>query len=216
MKAGTIPTICLWLSVFGCVRFAAAQGCDMGTNYSTYSSAWNDENNIYTSVLLDGSGSCNPLPGCPCDTTVHTPSLYNRLGSTGGWEQGPSGCPSCYLSYQNNKSVSTAPNVGFTWEKSGQVICSVAGLIYSMAFQPNSLSLRVSYWGPPVTRSGNTCYWGSLACTAGTTATCTTGYGIIFVPNCPDYIKATWLVYDGTNCVPPAFVTTATGPGPCS
>ena len=74
--------------------------------------------------------------------------------------------------------------------------------------------ISTTYWGPPVTRINDLCYWGSLACSAGTTATCTHGYGLTFAPACPDYVKAEWLVVNGA-CVPVPYVQAASGAGPC-
>jgi len=74
--------------------------------------------------------------------------------------------------------------------------------------------ISTTYWGPPVTKTNDLCYWGSLACSAGTTATCTHGYGFTFAPACPNYVKAEWLVVNG-SCVPIPYVQAASGPGPC-
>jgi hypothetical protein len=77
-----------------------------------------------------------------------------------------------------------------------------------------STAFRTTYWGPPVTRVKDQCFWGSLACSPGTTPTCTTGRGFPFFPGCPQYVKASWFVVLG-ECI--SFVlTTATGPGPCN
>jgi hypothetical protein len=80
-----------------------------------------------------------------------------------------------------------------------------------------SVGIRIStsYWGPPVTRSfSGLCFYGSLACTPGTTPTCRTGIGLGGYLTCPDYIKAEYLVVDGL-CFGVHVSTAATGPGPC-
>jgi hypothetical protein len=80
---------------------------------------------------------------------------------------------------------------------------------------PVSLNVRISttFWGPPVTVTNDVCFWGSLACSSGT-PTCRTGIGISFFPSCPNYVKANYLVING-SCLGVHLTSAATGPGPC-
>ncbi len=71
-----------------------------------------------------------------------------------------------------------------------------------------------TYRGPPVVQTKDVCYWGSLACSVGT-PTCTTGIGVVFVPVCPAYVKANYLVINGSYCLGIHELTPASGPGPC-
>ncbi|MGO9210528.1 MAG: hypothetical protein ACLPXM_17345 [Terriglobales bacterium] len=74
--------------------------------------------------------------------------------------------------------------------------------------------ISTTYWGPPVVQTKDVCYWGSLACSVGT-PTCTTGIGVVFVPVCPAYVEANYLVISG-QCFGVHLLTQASGPGPCN
>jgi len=175
--------------------------------YSSYVNISPGANNmIYSTALVDGSAY--PMAGA-----CHTPKVYNVLNGTGGWASGGCAPPQNYISFQNMQQTHGTPGVAYTNNTIEQVICTIAGLFFNTTINV-SISLRVSYWGPPVTIQNDLCYWGSLACTPGTTATCTRGFGITFAPACPQYVKATWAVVNG-SCIPVPYVEEATGPGPC-
>jgi len=188
----------------------AAQALAMTPQYSSYVNYSIDASHIYATAVVDGSTSCDP--NCPLGA-MHTGKVYLHLGSTGGWVNGNTVTPPTYLSVSNSQTINATPGVNYAESDEEEVYCSGLG---SNIFQEGGgplLKLTTTYWGPPVTEQNNKCYWGSLACSAGTTATCKGGTAIAFVPSCPQYVKATWLVVGGVCTV---FVgAAATGPGAC-
>jgi hypothetical protein len=110
-----------WIVICGvllalCQNRTSAQGCfTYTTNYATYVSVSGDETNIYTSVLVDGSGSMNITGGNGCSQInysyiKHFPIAVNVIygpnnSSVGGEQTGEAQCPSCYLSYTNYQSM---------------------------------------------------------------------------------------------------------------
>ncbi|MFI5090504.1 MAG: hypothetical protein ACHP7P_10640 [Terriglobales bacterium] len=82
------------------------------------------------------------------------------------------------------------------------------------ALSEQLVRISTTWWGPPVVQTKDVCYWGSLACSAGT-PTCTTGIGVVFVPVCPAYVEANYLVING-QCFGVHPLTEASGPGPCN
>ena len=217
MKSTGLRMFCLVACLVGCLPRGFAQGCGvvMTRNYSSYATESTNGTRIYTSAVVDGSASCSPTISCPCGSATHTPKVENVIGGVGGWGSGTPQCVNCYLSYQNNQNIAATPGVNYTFNWDGEVVCSLAGVFYSVG-GTDTLSLRVSYWGPPVTITNDSCYYGSLACSPGTTATCPSGTGVTFAPACPAYVRAEWLVRNGTQCIPPALISSATGAGPCS
>jgi hypothetical protein len=67
---------------------------------------------------------------------------------------------------------------------------------------------------------GGDCTWHSVACTAGTTPTCSNGFVFgIYLQACPQYVKVTYLVisaFGETECLLFGDVTEVSGPGPCT
>ena len=106
----------------------------MSQNYSSYQSESGDATHIYTSVLVDGSGTCNPTPDCPCGSATHTPKAYNKLSSAGGWGSGSPQCVSCYLSYQNNQSIAATAGTDYVFQATGEVVCSIFGVYFFLQF----------------------------------------------------------------------------------
>jgi hypothetical protein len=97
---------------------------------------------IISSVVVDGSATMQLQYGCPVTSMyqqfqnqlpyiTHFPSVFNQIGSVGGWSSGPSACAQCYLSYQSNvDSGPLSPGQHVQLSYTGQVNCSVAGLIF--------------------------------------------------------------------------------------
>src|SRR5260370_1228572 len=130
-----------------CVLFSGTASAQCyfvySANYAVYTSFSTDGNRIFTSVLTDGSASmtiagqyCGPgyqIMQNQINSATHTPSSYNVIGGTGGWGTGSSGCVNCYLSYQNNQSIAATPGVTYSGQETGQIICSIGGVIFSIA-----------------------------------------------------------------------------------
>jgi len=134
MKSTTVRTICLLTCVFAGVRSGLAQGCavTMTRNFSYYFTESTDTAKIYTTVIIDGSSSCTPSPGCPCSSATHTPKAYNKLGSVGGWTSGTPTCVNCYISYGNSQNIPATAGVEYAFIFGTQVACSLAGTFYSV------------------------------------------------------------------------------------
>jgi hypothetical protein len=211
-----ISLTCILLGAFGCTG-TLAQGCGiaMTKNYSSYQTESTDGQNIYTSVLIDGSATCQATPSCPCSSAVHTPKALNQLGATGGWGSGSGECVSCYLTYQNNQSVGGGDDgTSFVFEADTEVHCSLAGTFYSGYFPNINVAIKNTYWGPKPIVNGDTCYYSVLACSTGTPTCRQTTPGFDFVPACPQYMWGRYLVVNG-SCIL-GYGAAATGPGPCN
>jgi hypothetical protein len=76
------------------------------------------------------------------------------------------------------------------------------------------IRIALTSWGPPPRVSNDVCSWSNLACQTGS-PTCTGGFGVIFVPGCPNYVLQETLVVGGV-CIPPSVISAASGPGPCN
>jgi hypothetical protein len=111
------------------------------SNYAVYTSDSTDGNQIFISVLTDGSASmtiggsyCGPgyqIMQDQINSATHTPSSYNVIGGTGGWGTGSPSCVNCYLSYQNDQSIAATPGVTYSGQETGQIYCSVGGAIFA-------------------------------------------------------------------------------------
>ncbi len=141
-----------------CVLFSGTASAQCyfvySANYAVYTSESYDGNNLFTSVLTDGSasmtiggGNCGPgyqIMQNQINSATHTPSAYNVIGGTGGWGTGSSGCVNCYLSYQNNQSIAATPGTDYQFQEGGQVYCSVGGTIFSLPITVHTYSIRLS------------------------------------------------------------------------
>lgn len=147
-----------------------------------------------------------------------TITVRNSAGAIiagGSTHYGPMVQPSANVNYSASEAFVIASGDNDAVTENDLVYCSLANSPFSSAAFTDTLRLTVSYWGPPVTIQNNLCYYGSLVCTPPTTATCPNGYGITFVPACPAYVRAEWLVSNVEGCIV-SLVNAATGPGPCS
>ena len=205
MKSRLLFCFCLAVSALGFIRAGFAQGCivTMNPTYGTYHNESSDGTKIYTSVLVDGSAGCQPSASCNCSGATHTPEAYNKLGTVGGWSSGTPGCVNCYLSYQNNQSITATPSVQYTFVGEGEVVCSLAGAFYVVSFP--TIDVRLAYTKSVVTSeienpSGSaTCYTSSW-CTPATTPPLCNPSSVIQQPlivgmtaKCYNYYSTIWL-----------------------
>jgi len=129
------------LLVPGLVQNAAAQ-FTMTPNYSTYTSVSMDGTYIYTSVNVSGSssGTCPTQPAYlanECHSTTHKPQVYNVIGSVGGWQYGSPVYWTSWLSFSNNQQIAYTKGVEYTFNNTGQVICTaIGGPIYNVSALP--------------------------------------------------------------------------------
>jgi hypothetical protein len=161
----------------------------MTPQYSSYASYTMDSSfNVYQTVVVDGqtTGSCTytytcgqygqqctgTIPGC--STAVHTPSIYNVIGSVGGWSTGPGQSPWTYMSYQTTVSANVQPGqeVQGRWE--GKVACSSAGTLLDVIASP-LISIKVATYALATVNPNGTATY-NLSCPAGTTSTCGTAH----------------------------------------
>ena len=165
---------------------------------STFTDQWMSGTTLYASASTD------------TDFEDEVASADVQISGPSGTSSFSSFCEWYYASVQTSLGLTTA---GTHHADSNHWTQSVAN-IFVQADIP--VSIKDSYWGPPVTVQGDKCFYGSLACNPGTTATCTSGYGFTFVPNCPNYVHAQFLYVLGECWKPAIFVSSATGAGNCN
>lgn len=76
---------------------------------------------------------------------THTPSAYNVVNGVGGWASGTSQCVTCYLSEQGDVDsgpVTLELPTGFS--SSGEVICSMGGVIFFPPPTTHTYSIKLS------------------------------------------------------------------------
>ena len=203
-----------------------AQSCFTYTdNYAVYTDVSSDATNIYTSVLVDGSGTMDITGGEGCSSinygsAVHTPMALNVIATdgtstyVGGPVYGPGDCPDCYLSVQNNQQVPATPGISYTFNSEGSVTCNFGGMIFSSG---GWIGLRI----------GVTTYrYGSVAggiCTypqfcGESTATCGADNLTKAAPCTANYYIADFLVVRvgvNSSCVPIAPASASPVPATC-
>jgi hypothetical protein len=113
-------------------HLAFGQGCSvrLEPHFSTYQSIATDGDNISQSVTIQGYASFGVGLGCPMNTAIHTPKVYNKIGSTGGWYSGTSNCATCYYSYTKNLQVVGVPGVLYLTAADEEMYCSMAGTFF--------------------------------------------------------------------------------------
>lgn len=202
-----------------------------GTMGCCYSTITNQTVNVISSSPFHATVTLNrTLEG---SNSISDPDIKHRgsvtasVGTRSQTTQGQWLTPNIYINL--NASVTLDTNLdtcllngpGCADESSDSVTCTVGGLVY--AFQesgPPLLRIASTYFGPPVVVGGdNKCFWGSLACSAGTQPTCRAGSGYLFAPKCPDYVKTDYLVINNgvtaPVCIAIGFIIAEAGPGPC-
>lgn len=134
-----LPMLPLCLVLFA--HRASAQGCSglmtpAFSSYVTYSV--DSSNNIYSTVLVDGSANIHTSEYCsiPYGTT-HKGMAYNKLGSTGGAVYGPGVCPSCYISVSNSQQIAADQGVIYVENDEEDVQCSDIGIFWSSGGSQN-------------------------------------------------------------------------------
>jgi hypothetical protein len=113
---------------------AAGQGCVgvMTPSYSTYTTISVDQNNnLYSTVVVEGSAIIHPSPYCNISGTTHRGQVYNQLGSTGGTVFGPFVSPSGYISVSNPQVIVGVPGVVYTNTTEADILCSGVGTIFN-------------------------------------------------------------------------------------
>jgi hypothetical protein len=198
----------------------AAHACSVSfqPDYSVYTDESTDGTCIYTSVQIDGSGemtvnysdpSCASLP-----PISHTPYVADTLNGGGGnWVSGGSYCPDCYLSSSTEQNILATPGTDYTFSWGAEVYCTIGGYFFTF-FGSDIVGLSQAFWGPPPVEINGECHWGTLACSSGTPR-CTNIGGFIFTEGCPNYMRSTTLILDG-SCQPNlSYGHQAAGPGQC-
>lgn len=193
------------------------------SGYSTYTAIDTDGTNWIQTVYTMGSANVNGCvfdqyhgqwqpPGCPAQHSFYVTNQLNGSGPSnlhqGTWS---------YAQYVNLSQSWQAPyqkGVSIASSSGGYISCNIIGTFFAFSVS-EVFRIATTYRGPPVSVHFDVCYWGSVACSSGT-PTCTSGVGFIFVPSCPNYVAAEFLVANGI-CLPVALkMTAASGPGPCN
>jgi len=217
-----ISMTCVLVAVFGCA-YSFAQGCGavMTKNYSSYETESQDgTGHIYSSVLIDGSATCEQTIECPCNSATHTPKSFNHLGSVGGWGSGTPQCVNCYLSYQNNESISATLGTDYLFQASTEVVCSIVGAFYN-GFFPNLYISLADTTLQTVRDNGNGICTTNPDCTGNITPRCL-GPGTIVhdgIPCQPGFFCMTLAVrtsLTGSYTCSQALCSPSNPPGPCT
>ncbi len=204
----------------------------MTPHYDTYTTYALDANdNVSQTVVVEGYTQaqctftyvCGPnnqqctgtYPWCSQPVT-HTPSIYNVVNGIGGWSNGTPVNPFSYSVFSTTTTAPLPPapaTVPASTE--AKIICSVVGTIFDSQAFTTKIGERITYYGPPpITGPDDSCSYNMLACSTGK-ATCKQALvGIIWVPSCPNYVRAANLVVSGTCLV--SYARSASGPGPCN
>lgn len=113
----------LCLLFLPCKSFAQFQN-----HFSTYTtqSLESDGITIEQTYTIEGYTVIQIPPGMR-PGAVHTPHVYNTVGSTGGWTQGSSSCPTCYINFGSTVSHQQIGNITEQSNTEGEIICTVAG-----------------------------------------------------------------------------------------
>jgi len=188
-------------------------------------------NLLVPELTVTGTGSYQcPAEGCP-QGSYHTLKATAYFGGAGG-NHGSAGVTSSAQGYPANLLTASASEFSSLCDpfygdpgnlslcqayESGSVNCVVMGLIDSvegLSITPPTIKITNTYWGPPPIVVGDTCTYNILACSTGT-ATCKGATpALSFTEGCPSYVKAQYLVVNGTCDF--SLVFSATGPGVCN
>jgi hypothetical protein len=134
--------VCVVVLLFGACRTRAQSCINYQPNYSFYSDISSDGTSVFTSALVEGTSSMTLntwIPGCNMiniGNAVHTPIAVNVIsandgsGYVGGQLTGNAGCPSCYISVQNNQSIVPIQDKEYSYTSVGEVICNMGGPVY--------------------------------------------------------------------------------------
>jgi len=200
-------------------RHVAAQGCQgvFTPEFSVYAnySLSSDASTLYSTVTIDGYTQINPSEYCPMTHAIHTPGVYNVLGSTGGWEYGPGESPTAYVDFSNSQQIPDQPGVVYYDYFEGQEDCSVAGIFYNSGSSSDFLKIGINNF-KQYYNDANSCYYTNY-CLSGTPScpandfTCTD-----CMPECESQTYA-WVydvVVDG-ECLNPGIYKLATSAHTC-
>lgn len=111
--------------------------------------------------------------------------------------------------------LSSMPGTDYSWNWGySYYIRLPGGCQYESFLVDWKIGLRYTAWGPTPTYSNGICTWTTYACSFGT-PTCKGGWGITLQSPCPSYMRAYWVVLNGTECII-AVGSAQTGPTGCS
>lgn len=132
MKSLFLWTVVGLLILAGTCTTVRGQGCatTLQPEFSAYTSVARNGENIYTTVTMQGYANVSSGPGCNMSVATHKAGAQNVLGSTGGWQYSASGCPTCYYSITNNQQIVGIPGDSYTWDWTGEAICSIVGVFW--------------------------------------------------------------------------------------
>ena len=122
-------------------------------NYSTYLRQTVDANlNLTQTVVLSGTttGSCYytcqtgqcQIPGC--DGARHTPTVCNKLGTSGTCTTGPQYDMFVQMDYQTTITSVLTPGVTYQVNDSTSIACSFAGSNFGSGGGPSTVSIHLS------------------------------------------------------------------------
>jgi hypothetical protein len=115
--------------LLGCLLLPSKSGAQFITHYNVYTSdsLQSDGQTVVHSATLEGY---TQVPNGMPNNIVHTPYIYNTLGSAKNGGPGQGACPTCYLNY--TLSLGDVPGVGNLIDDDDvfQIVCTLAGAFW--------------------------------------------------------------------------------------
>jgi len=147
-------------------------------HFSTYTtqSLESDGITVDQTYQIEGYTTVQVPPGMRAGA-VHTPHVYNTLGSVGGWTTGGGGCASCYVNFATTVSAQDIGDALLPGDTGGNMVCSIAGeffldpiIIYNIHIGKNTFVLLYN--------DGYNCYYQNYCNRAGGTPSCPNENGL--------------------------------------
>ncbi len=129
MKTRTLA----FLLLLSALALAGQASATYRPSYASYNavSVGGDGQTVYSTVTLQGTttGDCSSgsgtIPGC--SGALHTPKIYNQVGTAGGWNIGQTVSMWTYINFQNTTSFVAATGVQYQHRTFSMVSCTAGG-----------------------------------------------------------------------------------------
>jgi hypothetical protein len=112
--------------------------------------------------------------------------------------------------------LASTPGSNYIWDW-GYSVYANAGIYGCILIQANysfGIGLRVTFEGPPTTKTGSSCSYTNLACALGTTASCPFLEPYTTSGSCPNYAFSLFISLTNTGGPPSCFYTNVTKSSP--
>lgn len=184
MKTRRVAFLSLMLSVLALGGRASAT---FQPSYASYNamSVGSDGQTVYSTVTLQGTttGDCTytgrygtgTIPGCT--GALHTPKIYNQVGTAGGWTTGQTVTMWTYINFQNTTNFVATPGVTYEVHTRSEIFCTGVGRVFFGDFW--DLNWLLASTLSRYTGTASNCHTlpltGITICDFSTTSNCTPG-----------------------------------------